>query len=82
MATGVFSTARTGHNLRSRKNTRTQKQPIERFADLLAEHNLATGDLGGSVIVVSTRMGISPKVGNAMLQRMRRDLRSWGGKPE
>lgn len=65
MATGVFNTARTGHNLRSRKR-RSRTQPLERFAELLAETD--------SVTLAASRMGIATSTGYQMFRRIRDQL--------
>lgn len=47
---------------------------LNRFADALAEHDLETGDVGGSVRKASEAVGVSYAYGNALLQRMRKRL--------
>lgn len=47
---------------------------IDRFAELLSEHDADAGNRGGHVADCARRMGISPAQGNGILQRMRRDL--------
>lgn len=73
MSTGVFHTARAGHRRRKRPGAKTL-EPLDRFAELLSEHDLEMGDEGGSVTLCSGRMGIPTKVGIAMMNRIRRQL--------
>lgn len=70
MATGVFHTARTGHNLRSRKCA-TDGQLLARFAESIS--------LTGTVHETATELGITPKAAHNLLQRLRRDL-GWQAK--
>ena len=65
---GLFSTAGHGRNFHRRR----PMGAIERFAELLSEHDTETGDRGGNVATCARRMGIKPSQGNAMLQRIRR----------
>ena len=52
---------------------------IDRFAELLSEHDLATGDPGGNVRKCAGRMGMAAQDGNALMQRIRRGL-GWQAK--
>lgn len=65
MSTGVFNTARTGANLRSRKR-KGRNDATERFAEALAET--------GSVTLASGQTGISTRHGFALLRRIRSGL--------
>lgn len=59
------------------RNFRRGRKPtgaLDRFAELLSEHDLETGDLGGNVRLCAQRMGIKPAHGNTMLQRIRQRL--------
>lgn len=47
---------------------------IDRFAELIAEHDIATGDRGGDPRKAARRMGLDPARGNSLLQRLRQDL--------
>lgn len=73
MATGIFNTARTGHNLRSRKR-RSRTQPLDRFAELLSRHDLESGDPGGSITLVASQIGIPTSTGYQMFRRIRERL--------
>jgi hypothetical protein len=73
-AKGIFGGSASGGRAFSAYRRRKAMDATERFAELLSEHDLETGDPGGDVGRVSRRMGISPKNGNAMLQRIRRKL--------
>jgi hypothetical protein len=65
MATGLFNTARTGANLRSRKR-RGSGDAIERFAEALAET--------GSVTQASGVIGVSTSHGQRLLAQIRAGL--------
>lgn len=65
---GLFSTAGHGRNFRVGRPIGA----IERFAELLSEHDVEAGDPGGNVAACARRMGLKPAQGNAMLQRIRR----------
>lgn len=71
-AKGIFSTSGCGRNFRHRRFPKPGA--LDRFAQLLSEHDLETGDKGGDVRAVAQRMGIKPQAGHAMLQRIRRGL--------
>lgn len=73
MATGVFHTARTGHNMRSRKR-KPAARPLDQFAELLSRHSIEAGDTGGRVADAALRMGITVRAAGAMLQRLRKEL--------
>lgn len=73
MSTGLFNTARTGANLKSRK-FRGRGDAIARFAEELARHDLKSGDKGGSVTLASGRCGVSTSNGHKMLRRIKREL--------
>jgi hypothetical protein len=70
-ARGLFSTAGHGRNFR---RGRPRAGTIDRFAQLLSEHDLETGDRGGDVRACSQRLGVKVQAGHAMLQRIRRGL--------
>lgn len=48
------------------------KRQLDRFAEILA--NSAGTDTDGITSVAATRLGVSANNGNAMLQRLRREL--------
>ena len=70
-AKGLFSTAGHGRNFR---RGRRSSGAIDRFAQLLSEHDLKTGDPGGDVRACAQRLGVKTQAGHAMLQRIRRGL--------
>jgi hypothetical protein len=70
MATGIFNTARTGANLKSRKR-RGHNDTVERFAEALADTD--------SVTLASGRVGISTTHGHRLLARIRAGL-GWQAK--
>lgn len=74
MATGVFHTARTGANLRSRKYRGRRNDTFERFAEALADHDTGKGDPGGSVVRAASAVGISTRHGYQMLARLKQGL--------
>ena len=82
-AKGIFGGSATGGRAFRSYRKRAAMDATHRFAELLSEHmdeeDIAAGratelDPGGDVVKTSRRMGISPKNGNAMLQRIRRRL--------
>lgn len=52
-------------------------EAMDRLADALAEHDLATGDTGGDIGKAAEAIGVSRAYANTMLQRMRRRLGEW-----
>lgn len=44
--------------------------PLDRFAELLSEHDAEAGDPGGNVRAVAKTMGISYGYARVMLQRL------------
>jgi hypothetical protein len=73
-ARGIFrSTASAGRAFRFARN-RNRLGSIDRFAELLSEHNLETGDVGGDVAECARKMGLKPGSGNGMLHRIRKQL--------
>lgn len=70
-AKGLFDSAGNGRNFRRR---RSGLDALDRFAELLSQHDLETGDRGGDPRASARRMGLSPASGNGMLQRLRRRL--------
>ena len=80
MTTGLFNTRANhpqGHGARMhQRKLRNRVGTMNQFADLLAEHDLETGDEGGDVKACAARMGTSYAYANAMLQRIRKKLGS------
>ena len=70
MATGVFDTS--GQNWRRRKKPGKAKadEPLERFAELLSEHDSGAADPGGSITLVASRMGIPTRDAYSMFKRL------------
>ena len=74
MGTGVFNATRAyGSALQYRRRLERSRK-IDQFADLLAEHDADAGEPGGNITVCATKMGITPKEGNEIMQRIRRAL--------
>lgn len=47
---------------------------LDRFCDLIADHNLATGDRGGDCQRAAERLGFPREYGNSLLQKIRKRL--------
>lgn len=84
-AKGIFGGSATGGRAFRSFRRRKKMDAVDRFAELLSEHmdedDVKAGrathlDPGGDVVKCSRRMGITPRNGNAMLQRIRRRLGS------
>lgn len=73
---GLFrSTASGGRAFNGRRfHKKTQSGALDRFAEELSRHDLATGDEGGDVRASARRCGCKAAQGNAMLQRIRKRL--------
>lgn len=67
MATGLFSYRQSEGGPRKGYVPKNRRKPsLDRFADALAE--------SGSVSIAAERVGVSRTYGNALLQRIRKDL--------
>lgn len=55
-------------------NRHKRLRKLDRFAELLSHHDLASGDHGGNAADCARRLGLDPVTGNGMLQRLRREL--------
>lgn len=73
---GIFGTTASGGRAFNGKRFRkkTQAGALDRFAEELSKHDLATGDPGGDARVAARRAGCKAAQGNAMLQRIRKRL--------
>jgi hypothetical protein len=65
---GIFSGGQ-GYAFRRKKIGR-----LDQFAELMSEHDLETGDVGGNAGECAIRMGLHRRQGNLMLQRLRKGL--------
>lgn len=73
-AKGLFGGSASGGRAFAAYRRRQALDATQRFAELLSQHDLETGDPGGNVVKCSQRMGLKPQQGNAILQRIRRGL--------
>lgn len=66
---GLFSSRGQGRNFHRRK-----LGALDRFAELMSEHDTETGDRGGDARACAQRMGLKAASGNGLLQRIRKRL--------
>lgn len=69
-AKGLFSSRGQGRNF----HRRSKMGALDRFAELMSEHDTETGDRGGDARSCASRMGLNAASGNGMLQRIRKRL--------
>ena len=75
-AKGIFGGSAPRYGGRRFNWQRRRLGALDRFAELLSEHDADEGgtNRGGNVAECARRMGIKPSAGNAMLQRIRKRL--------